>query len=130
MIRLLCKSYSLVPPCPLVYADFLCFCTPAKFSKWRSLLSLKSQRLRLDCGLYLISNSEFCAVQIHLYLPSKQHPSFGIVRSIVKDYMDGANMNVPVENTVFLDSDGQVNNIYNGPKNIVSTLHNSNHSGS
>ena len=42
------------------------------------------------------------------------------MRTIVKDSLDFPNAGIPTENHVYLDSDGQVNNILDGPKNKVS----------
>ena len=56
---------------------------------------------------------------MQVYLPTRNSPSFGVVRTVVKDGMDAPEPRLPTENRVFLDSDGQVNNLQNGPKNKV-----------
>lgn len=47
-------------------------------------------------------------LQIQVYVPQQQHPAYGVVRTVVKDSMDWAtSVN---RSTVYLDSDGTVNN--------------------
>lgn len=45
------------------------------------------------------------AAQIQLYFPEKDHPAYGIVRSVVRDSTD---VYTGSESVSFLDSDGQV----------------------
>lgn len=58
-------------------------------------------------------------MQIQVYMPGKAAVGYGIVRTLVKDSRDTPVASRAVESQVYLDSDGQINNLKQPPLNLV-----------
>jgi len=60
-------------------------------------------------------------MQIQIYMPGRAAIGYGIVRTLVKDSRDTPVASQATQSQVYLDTDGQINNIDQPPVNLVRT---------
>jgi len=58
-------------------------------------------------------------MQVQVYMPGKAAVGYGIVRTLVKDSRDTPVASQAVQSQVYLDTDGQINNLDQPPLNLV-----------
>ena len=58
-------------------------------------------------------------MQIFVYMPGKAAVGYGVVRTLVKDSRDQPVASQDVHSQVYLDTDGQINNLDQQPLNLV-----------